>query len=60
MENFEDMDTNTLMDMRDQYQKDLDGLYDADISDEDYWSAFHHCNAQIKNIEKELRERKII
>lgn len=54
---YTELETETLWDKKTDYQTDLNQLYDADISNEDYWRVFHHINQQIKLIDEELKVR---
>lgn len=56
----EDLETTTLQNMREQYIQDQMSLYEADISDEEYWKAYHFCNDKLRDIEKELKDRKVL
>lgn len=56
----EDLESTTLQDMRDTYIKDIEALYHAEISDSDYWQAYHYCNDKLKEIEQELKVRGLL
>jgi len=56
----EDLESTTLQDMRDTYIKDMEALYQADITDSEYWEAYHYCNHKLKEIEQELKVRGLL